>query len=286
MTAPDRQAEESMVAAHSADEGLEVRGLLPACLYEGRVFHKRFRPAKHSLGYRVFALWFDPERIRELAGNNVLLSYNRFNLFSIYDKDFGEGASLPSLQDIRTTLTQAGLGIDPMETISVRLLCYPRIFGYAFNPICIYYCYNSSGSLIALVYEVNNTFGDRQCYAFAVDEGADSGNPGIAPHQCDKAMHVSPFTPMDLSYQFNAIVPGERLSIAIRVFNDDGTMMTANFKGSRHALTVSRLARNAVYYPLMTLKVIAGIHWEALRLWIKKVPWFANPNRARPESPG
>lgn len=269
MTASQKKSE------HDFD--LEPDGLLaipPVGIYEGVVFHKRFRPRLHTLSYSVFAFWIDPANMARLASKHLLVSHNRFNLFSIHDSDFGRGAPLEYLQDIKQTLNNAG---ETREISSVRLLCYPRILGYAFNPICVYYCYEDTGRLLAMVYEVNNTFGERTSYPFLFGRCAathERAQGFVALHSCRKSMHVSPFTPMDIHYQFKALIPSDRLSVAIRLFNEKGTMLTASFNARKRQMTTNRLLRNFLLYPFMTFKVTGGIHWEALKLWVKKIPVY------------
>jgi len=242
-------------------------------LYEGYVFHKRFRPARHALRYSVFAILFDLDELSTLDKKLRLFSYNRWNVFSLFDRDFGKSAGLTGESLIRAEL--ADIGLDS-QSLSIRLLCYPRIFGYAFNPLCTYYCYDNEDCLMAVIYEVSNTFGDRRFYAFAFDSASGEFLPH---HSCCKEMYVSPFTPMKMRYDFRTQIPAGDLSVAIRLYDDEGTMLTANFYGQGQLLSDRRLLRNAIVYPLMTIKVIVGIHWEAMKLWLKRIPWYSYGKR-------
>ena len=241
--------------------------------YEGHVFHKRFRPTQHALRYSVFAILFDLDELPTLHKKLRLFSYNRWNVFSLFDRDFGTSPDLTGEWHIRDELTNMGLD---SQSLSIRMLCYPRIFGYAFNPLCTYYCYDKKDCLMAVIYEVSNTFGDRQLYAFAFDSAAGEFLPH---HSCDKEMYVSPFTPMKMHYDFRTQIPAEDLTVAIRLYDDEGTMLTASFSGQCQFLSDWRLLRNAIVYPLMTIKVIAGIHWEAMKLWLKRIPWYSYRKR-------
>lgn len=242
-------------------------------MYEGHVFHKRFRPTQHALRYSVFAILFDLDELPTLHKKLRLFSYNRWNVFSLYDRDFGKSAGIYGERHLRAEL--ADMGLDS-QSLSIRMLCYPRIFGYAFNPLCTYYCYDNDKRLMAVIYEVSNTFGDRQLYAFAFDSAAGEFLPH---HSCCKEMYVSPFTPMKMRYDFRTQIPAGGLTVAIRLYDDEGTMLTANFSGQCQSLSDHRLFRNAFVYPLMTIKVIVGIHWEAMKLWLKRIPWYSYGKR-------
>ena len=145
--------------------------------------------------------------------------------------------------------------------------------GYVFNPLSTYFCHRADGSLGAILYEVNNTFGERHGYAIPVAPGCNSP----IEQGCAKALHVSPFLGMDMAYRFHIVPPGEGVAIGVTVEDGNGPVLTASFGGRRRALTDATLARLTFRYPLMTAKVIAGIHWEALRLWRKGVPVHRRP---------
>jgi len=229
-------------------------------IYEGVVAHRRLRPAAHGFSYRVFSMLLDIDRLDEASGALRFFSRNSFNLFSFFDRDHGgdDGGMLSAR--IRAMLWGAGFFGDGR----ILLLCYPRILGYVFNPLAIYYCHTADGRLEAIIYEVRNTFGEMHSYLIAVDGDA----PRIR-QAAEKAFYVSPFMDMDQRYAFDLNRPGEALSVGIRNFDTDGLVFTASFKGARRAMTDRALVGAFFRYPLMTLKVFIAIHWEAARLFAK-----------------
>ncbi len=242
---------------------------MTSAIYAGTVTHRRLRPVRHRLSYRVFALLVDLDEPPRLDRTLRLFSHNRFNLYSFHDRDHGDG-SVALRAHVDRQLATAGIDIGSGP---VRLLCYPRVLGYVFNPLSTYFCHRPDGALAAILYEVNNTFGDRHCYVIPVARGGES--PIV--QDCAKALHVSPFLGMDMAYQFRIVPPGDDTAIGVTVRDGEGPILAASFAGRRLPLTDATLARLAVRYPLMTLKVIAGIHWEALRLWRKGVRFHRRP---------
>ncbi len=239
---------------------------LHSALYQGHVMHHRFTPVRHRFIYKVFSACIDLDELPRLDDLR-LFSVNRFNLFSFHEKDHG-GKNNNLAGDIRRLLIRQGYS---EATHRIKLLCYPRILGYTFNPLSVYFCYDRSEQVAVILYEVSNTFGSRHTYLFPVD-----GDDPLIRHHCDKAMYVSPFTPMKSAYHFRIHSPDDRVAVCIRQTEQSPEQATtpllhATFTGERRTLTDSTLLSSFIRYPLMTLKVISAIHWEALKLWCKKL---------------
>ncbi len=235
-----------------------------SCLYLGRVMHARLSPFRHRFAYRVFSIFVDLDDLPALDRRLKLFSHNRWNLFSLYDRDLGprDGGALRPW--INRHLRAAG--IDP-RGVRVRMLCFPRLLGYVFNPLSIWFCYDAGDRLLAVLYDVSNTFGQSHGYLLLV---APDRAPGQAIEQvCAKRLYVSPFMDMEATYRFRLDEPGARLAIRIDQEDTNGRGFVATHTARRAPLRDSTLLRAFFTYPLMTLKVIGGIHWEALRLWRK-----------------
>jgi len=247
-----------------------------SALYAGKVMHQRLKPRRHRLSYRMFFLLLDLDEIEMLSKRLHLLSHNRFNLFGFADRDHGDGSSASLKAYVERHLEMAGIETDGGP---IRLLSMPRMLGYAFNPLSVYFCHNRQGDLRAILYEVNNTFGERHSYLIPVGDGHD----GTVRQSCEKRFYVSPFMGMGMDYRFRIGLPGDNVAVHITGSDDQGPLIVASFSGKRRALTDAALMRAFVSYPLLTLKVVAGIHWEALKLWAKGVrlqPRPAPPHRA------
>lgn len=242
---------------------------IASALYEGNVAHKRFKPTAHRLDYRVFSMLLDLGELATLDKSLRLFSLNRFNLFCFFERDHGDGQG--NLRDwVGRQLERADIDL---RGGTIRLLCYPRILGYVFNPLSVYYCHGEEGDLRAVLYEVSNTFGERHCYLIPVQGPGD----GVVSQSCEKNFYVSPFIAVQGKYAFKLAAPGETVALTIDQSDDHGRVLTASFTGRRSAFTDRALARVFARYPLMTVKVIAGIHWEAFRLWRKRTPMFQRP---------
>jgi uncharacterized protein len=234
-----------------------------SALYVGHVSHRRHRPRSHALRYRCYWLLADLDELPDLSQQLRLLSHNRWNIFSLRDCDHGDRSGRNLKGYVNDQLHAAGL---PPASI-IRLLTMPRILGYAFNPISIYYCHAPNGDLTALLYEVRNTFGQHHSYLIPVETPA----TGPIVQHCRKAFYVSPFLDMDLDYEFHVAMPSRTIGVAIEVADSGAAVLTAALSGMQRPLTDRTLAWLLVSQPLLTLKVIAAIHYEALLLILKGI---------------
>ncbi len=231
--------------------------------------HRRTRPKQHKLSYDVTSFLLDLDELPRLDREVSGFGYNRFNLFAFQDRDHGPGTGEPLRPWVESHLAKADINLHGGP---IRLLCYPRTLGYGFNPISIYFCYLQDQSLAAILYEVTNTFHERHGYLIPVESADD-----IIRHACAKELYVSPFIEMDMVYNFRIRPPSEAFALSIQETDKDGTLLFASFAGQREALTSRTSIMSFLRFPLLTLKVIAGIHWEALKLWLKGVPLVHHP---------
>lgn len=249
-----------------------------SALYVGEVMHHRLRPRAHRFVYRTFSLLVDLDELPDLDRRLRLFAYNRAGLFSFHDRDHGAADGTRPRAWVEAALARAGLA---GAGARIELLCFPRILGYAFNPLSLYFCHRADGGLGAVIYAVRNTFGERHAYLIAVDPAEAAA--GLVRQSCAKAFYVSPFVPMEAGYRFRLTPPGERFGLAIRETDAEGDLLVATQTARRLPLSDASLARALASHPLMALKVIGGIHWEALRLWLKGAPLQPRPQTPPPE---
>jgi DUF1365 family protein len=247
-----------------------------SCFYECDVFHRRLRPKQHEFLYRVFYFYLDLGESDEAARKLKIFGVNRPNIYSLRDQDhfqYGEKVR-PIADNVREFLDLSGYPLEPGG--SIRLLCFPRVLGYTFNPVSIYFCFRADGAPHASVVQVGNTF--RELKPYLVPR-ADDG-------RCDfqvrvpKEYYVSPFSPVDLGFHFRFHLPDERLRVFIDDYDAEGKVLVSTLTGRRRELTFGNLAKFTARFPFITLKVIWLIHWQAFRLWLKRVPFYWKETRA------
>lgn len=240
-----------------------------SALYVGAVRHARYQPKTHRFGYRVFSAYLN---VDDLDGDRLglkLLSVNRWNLFSLRLRDHGARDGTHLRPFLNGLLGEAK--ISPPDEIYV--LCYPRMFGFAFNPLTVYYCYEG-GQISAMIYEVRNTFGDDHTYVVPLKG---QSRDTLTLHCRDKRLHVSPFMEMKARYHFSTAAPHEDLRMVIRETQDDKPLLVASFFGKKRPLTDASLLKAFLTHPLMTVKVVVAIHYEAAKIFLKGVPFVKRP---------
>jgi len=231
-------------------------------IYNGKVIHRRFKPKEHYFKYNVFSLLIDIDELEIIENKIKIFSYNKFNIISFFEKDHGprDGTSLKewvikNLNDI---------GIDN-DRIQIKLFCYPRIFGYVFNPLSVFFIYDENSRLISILYEVKNTFGEQHTYIFKTDDEK------VIVNDCTKKFHVSPFIEMECHYYFRVLKPSDKISVIIDQNDKDGKLLYASQDGKAKELNEKNLLLSFISHPLMTFKIIVAIHYEALKLWLKGI---------------
>ena len=235
-------------------------------IYSGNVVHKRFKPKVHYFKYKVFSLLIDLSEIESMEKNLKIFSFNKFNIISFYNKDHGarDGSSIKDwvINNLKKN------NIDTND-IKIKLLCYPRIFGYVFNPLSVFYIYDKNLNLISILYEVKNTFGEQHTYIFKTGI-----RQNLLQHMCKKKFHVSPFIEMNCIYFFRILKPGNKISVIIDQNDEDGKILYASQDGVKSELTNVNLIKSYLKHPLMTFKIILAIHFEAFRIWTKGIKFI------------
>jgi len=243
-----------------------------AHFYRGTVMHCRFEPFRHRFRYSVFSLCFDLDQIEAEARTKRWFSIDRFNLMSFYARDHGPRDGSP----LRPWVDGLLRDNDLPTSGAIRIHCFPRVLGYVFNPLTIFFCHAPDGPLQAILYEVRNTFGDKHVYFAPVADQPVGAGPIV--QRCAKLFHVSPFLDIAGEYRFRVTEPGERLSILIRHVIGPREVLLATHTGLREAFTDRTIIKNLLRFPLMTLTVMAAIHWQALKLWWKGAVFHRRPD--------
>ena len=229
-----------------------------SALYVGEVTHRRTHGFDHALNYRIFMLLMDLDHADGHVARLRWLTGGKFGLLSFRAADHGDRSGRPLRAQVENHLNAAGIDI---KGGPIRLLCMPRILGYGFNPLSVYFCHRPDGTLAALLYEVTNTFNERHSYLVAHPRDTDDR---LVRQSAEKAFFVSPFMDMDLTYDFTVRPPGEAVSVVVAVRRGDTPILTATFTGTRRPLTDAALLKAWISHPLLTFKVMWGIHWEAV----------------------
>lgn len=236
-----------------------------SCLYECTVMHRRLAPKKHEFVYRIFLFLFDLEELPEIERQIPFFSVNAPNLYSLRNEDYFQFHSRDIRQNLETYLATQNLLIRPAR---VLLLTLPRLLGYTFNPVSVFFCFDESHRPLTAVIQVGNTFGELKPYLVPCDPDGQGFHVRVP-----KNYYVSPFSALDLEFDFRFDLPARRLRLAIDDYSGGERVLISTVTGAREELTSANLARFTLRYPLVTLKVIFLIHWEALRLWLKKIPF-------------
>ena len=240
--------------------------MINSAIYNGQVIHKRFKPKVHYFKYKVFSLLIDLSELDILDKKINFFSINKFNLISFHEKDHGErdGSSLNKWvhQNLEKNNIQT-------KDIKIKILCYPRIFGFVFNPLSVFYVYNLKDQLISILYEVKNTFGEQHTYIFKVTKDSN-----LIQNNCSKKFHVSPFIEMDCTYFFRLLKPGNKISVIIDQYDNEDKILYASQDGRRSDLNSKHLIISYLKHPIMTFKIILAIHFEAFKLWAKGIKFI------------
>lgn len=245
-------------------------------IYTGTLRHRRFSPVNHEFSYRLFMAYLDIDRIPELMLTSGFTAYNQWSWASFEERDHLGDPGKPLRRRVQEEAARAGV---PFPNGPVFLLTHLRYLGYCFNPISLFYCYDNSGELQTVLAEVNNTFGERRNYWLSAANQLPSANS--RRYRCAKEMHVSPFMPMELDYEFVLTPPAERLVAHMNTLEGGQVNFDATLTLERKPWEAREIGRALAAHPWMTAKVIAAIHWQALRLFLRKVPVFTHPARRK-----
>ena len=245
---------------------------MKSALYEGTLLHARTAPARNVFRYPVCFYGLDLDELQELDRRLLLFGYNRPNVLTFRDADHLGPADRPVKENVLDFLAGHGIGLAGGRVV---LLTNLRLLGHVFNPVSYFYCYGADGSLAAIVAEVGNTFGERHPYLLTAENRVRDGSRLVYEHR--KLMHVSPFFGMDQTYRFSFTEPGERVHAGVGIIEGGERPFWAELTGRRRPLTNAAVARALTRYPFMSQQVTGLIHWQAVKLAMKKVPFHHKP---------
>jgi len=248
-------------------------------LYVGSVGHRRVRPKVHAFRYPVFQAFLDLDRLDELCEASPLVSRNRFNWASVHDADYLPDRAEGTLR-ARFEAAAREAGHEPPAG-PVFLLANLRYLGYCFNPVAYYYAFDAAGRLALICAEITNTPW-KERHRYWMKPAPAEAEKGAWAFEMPKVFHVSPFMPMELRYRWSFSEPAEGLWIHMALFEAEDLCFTANLDLARRPWQASEIHRTLVRFPWITLKVVVAIHWEALCLWMKRVPVFTHPKKLGP----
>jgi DUF1365 family protein len=247
--------------------------MINSAIYNGQVIHKRFKPKVHYFRYNVFSLLIDLSELENIDKEISFFSLNKFNLISFYEKDHGERDGSSLINWVNKNLEKNNI---PTQDIKIKILCYPRIFGFVFNPLSVFYVYNLQNKLISILYEVKNTFGEQHTYIFKITK-----DENLVQNKCAKKFHVSPFIEMDCNYFFRLLKPSDKISVILDQYDKEDKILFASQDGIRTDFNSKELIRSYLKHPLMTFKIIIAIHYEAFKLWIKGIKFIKKKIKIR-----
>jgi len=244
-----------------------------SALYFGWVRHRRFRPVRHEFQYPIFMAFLEIHRIPELMQVSRLASYNRWNWASFYDSDHFGDVQKPLPQRIHEDAARHGIELPEGK---IFLLTHLRYLGYNFNPVSFYYCFDRRAQLRFILAEVNNTFGETQNYWLSPANQVTTSEKARS-YKFSKTFHVSPFMPMNCRYHWTFTPPAESLVVQTNVAENDEALFDSTLRLERSPWSAESLRNALLRFPWVTAKTIAAIHWEAARLYLKKVPVVHHP---------
>ena len=238
-------------------------------IFSNIVAHQRLKPFRHKFQYSLASLYINYNDLESLDKQINFFSYNKFNIFSFYESDHGYRDKRSLRKFVEDILFNNFIKYKKLE---LKILCFPRILGYVFNPLSVFFCFDND-NLIAILYEVKNTSNEQHTYCFA---SKDSKIKPIYKHHCKKIFYVSPFIEMNCYYKFSIKIPTNKLSFLIEQFNNkDEKILIASQYGKELTFTSATILKSFFQHPLMTFKVILGIHYQAMKIYFKGGKYYS-----------